>query len=210
MICLKTAEYLHEFSNVNTIGVLNTLLRGLEQARSRYPPDRIESNLDLVSCNIMDILRCKCVGRKRDIKRIYQALQQHERYEVVRVKVKLNESTRDILVNFRCRYSFLIGEMQLALGSKDSLNEKFCHYLYELQRSPIPVVFEIAGQMVSGDTRMGYLARTPLRFKPLNDSEELRSAVVFADGALRCSHRHQPSPMQFMKNSVPFCCSLCS
>lgn len=159
------------------------MLEGINEVRKKYLPERIESNLDLTTCNIMDLLRCKCVGRKRDLKRIYQMLQQHPRYEIVRVKVKLNESTRDILINFRCKESFLIAEMQLALGSKDQLNEQFCHYLYELQRSTVPVVYEIAAQMVSGDYRMAYFStHRQIRFNPPAN----RTVVRYIDGKVRC------------------------
>lgn len=90
----------------------------------------------------MDLLRCKCIGSKRDIKRVYNTLKDSDFIEVIRVKNKLNESTRDILINFRIKNSFLIGEMQLALGdSKDEVNDHFCHFLYEIQRSMLPCLF---------------------------------------------------------------------
>lgn len=76
---------------------------------------------------------------------------------MIRVKNKLNESTRDILLNFKRRDSFLVCEMQLSLGhQQDEINDHFCHYLYELQRSIFPVLFEISTQVVSFDPRMEY------------------------------------------------------
>jgi hypothetical protein len=107
------------------------LLENLNLIRKEYSQDLLESGIDLITFNILDILRCRCVGSKKDIKRIYQSLIGNPDYEVIRVKNKLNESTRDILINFKPRNSFLVCEMQLALGdSKDEINDHFCHYLY--------------------------------------------------------------------------------
>lgn len=75
------------------------------------------------------------------------------------MKNKLNEATRDILINFRSKDSFLIWEMQLALGDrKDEINDHFSHYLYELHRSFFPVMFEVGSLIVASDSRAGYLA----------------------------------------------------
>lgn len=145
-------------ANANILLALNSLLKGLNSIRKCYSESDILSNLDLVTCNILDIVRCKCVGSKRDIRRVYEDLLKQKEYEIIRVKIKLNESTRDVIINFKCKGSFLIGEMQLALGSKDNLNEQFCHYLYELQRSIFPVLYEVSGQIVSHDYRVSYFA----------------------------------------------------
>jgi hypothetical protein len=65
----------------------------------------------------MDLLRCKCIGSKYDILRIYEQLQARSDYfEIIRVKNKLNEGTRDILINLKLKNSFLVVEVQLALG----------------------------------------------------------------------------------------------
>lgn len=87
-------------------------------------------------------MRCKCVGSRQQVLRIYKQLGERKEFEIIRVKNKLNESTRDILINFKHRDSFLICEMQLALGdSKDDVNDHFSHYLYEMRRSAFPVPF---------------------------------------------------------------------
>ena len=136
----------------------------------------------------------------------------HSEYEIIRVKIKLNESTRDILINYRCRGSFLIGEMQLALGSKDVLNESFCHYLYELQRSLFPVLYEVSSQIVSHDTRITYFnneAHAP-KFKPRDSREDINNQITYRQQGMHCGWKHEQSLMTYHVNSVPFCCSLCS
>ena len=85
----------------------------------------------------MDLLRCKCVGSKAEIHRIYNdILGQTDYFEVIRVKNKLNENTRDILINLKLKNSFLVCEVQLSLGKDmEEVNNHFNHYLYELCRS---------------------------------------------------------------------------
>lgn len=122
--------------------ILNGYLHHLNCIRKCYSNDDIENSIDLVTFNVLDILRCRCVGSKSDIRRIYDSLVGCGEFDVVRVKNKLNESTRDIIINFKSRHSFLVWEMQLALGDrKDEINDHFSHYLYELHRSFFPVMF---------------------------------------------------------------------
>lgn len=73
-----------------------------------YNRDVLEKSIDLITFNVLDILRCRCVGSKQDVKRIYQTLVSSQEFEIIRVKNKLNESTRDILINFKPRNSFLV------------------------------------------------------------------------------------------------------
>lgn len=57
----------------------------------------------------MDLLRCKCTGTKQEIYRIYnEILEKKDYFEVIRVKNKLNEPTRDILINLKLKNSFLL------------------------------------------------------------------------------------------------------
>lgn len=114
---------MEECSQTFLTDFLNSVMEHLNSIRKTYNQELLESGVDLITFNILDILRCRCIGSKKDIKRIYDSLLANPHYEVIRIKNKLNESTRDILINFRCRGSFLIGEMQLALGSKDIINE---------------------------------------------------------------------------------------
>jgi hypothetical protein len=76
-------------------------------------------------------MRCKCVGSKREIFRIYNDLKKNPNYELIRVKNKLNDITRDILINFKSKDTFLVCEMQLALGGrKQQANDHFGHHIY--------------------------------------------------------------------------------
>jgi hypothetical protein len=54
--------------------ILNNTLTHLNSIRKSYKEDLLEANIDLVSFNVLDILRCKCIGYKKDIKRIYNSL----------------------------------------------------------------------------------------------------------------------------------------
>lgn len=177
---LKAAECLSECSNTYTLLFLNTTLQYLNLIRKQYQPDEPESNIDLITFNVLDVLRCKCIGSKHDIKRIYNQLVASKDFEVIRVKNKLNESTRDILINFKPKQSFLVCEMQLSLGSSsDETNDHFCHYLYELQRSLFPVLFEVGNQLVSYDPRMAYFtggANTVL-FRKSSTADELKKSL---------------------------------
>jgi hypothetical protein len=66
---------------------------------------------------IMDLLRCRYIGSRHQIMRIFNSLKEHSDYfEIIRVKNKLNESTKDLLINLKIKDSFLICEMQLGLG----------------------------------------------------------------------------------------------
>lgn len=180
-------------SNVHILLTLNSLLESLNSVRKCFGDSDIMANLDLISCNILDLVRCKCVGTKKDIKKIYEDLVRSPNYEIIRVKIKLNESTRDILINFKCKDSFLIGEMQLALGSKDALNEKFCHQLYELQRSVFPVLYEVSTQIVSHDYRSNFAAKhlQALQFKPASNRDIIDRHITFEQTGLRCSFGHE-------------------
>jgi hypothetical protein len=61
------------------------------------------SSVNLVTLKIFDLLRCKCHSNEDEIIYIVQALKQFERddpkFEIVRVKDRLNQGTRDIMIN---------------------------------------------------------------------------------------------------------------
>lgn len=93
------------------------MLSKLIKIRSLYNDQKLEANIHLVTFGVMDLLRCKCIGSKSDINRIYQRIIERKDYfEVIRIKNKLNEATRDILINLKLKNSFLICEVQLSLG----------------------------------------------------------------------------------------------
>lgn len=143
------------------------------------------------------------------MKRIYEALIASPEFEVIRVKNKLNEGTRDILINFKPRNSFLVCEMQLSLGGgQDLINDHFCHYLYELQRSVFPVIFEVASQVVNFDPRTSYFANGSHPIKFLKQASQKKS-VYNTDGKVYCSESHSPTEMIFQTNELPYTCSNC-
>lgn len=96
--------------------ILNIILKQLVKIGSFYKADEVESNIQLVTFGVMDLLRCKCIGSKDQIFSIYDEIKKSEHFEIIRVKNKLNESTRDILINLKLKESFLICEVQLSLG----------------------------------------------------------------------------------------------
>lgn len=84
-------------------------MSNLIKLRDQYDEMAQESTINLITFNITDLLRCKCVGTKQEIYRIYnQILDRKDYFEVIRVKNKLNEPTRDILINLKLKDSFLI------------------------------------------------------------------------------------------------------
>lgn len=206
MVNAKVAQYLNTYNEGFLLILLRRHLRFLNFFRSKYQPDDHESNIDFITFGVLDLLRCKCIGSKREIKRVYDSLRSSDFVEIIRVKNKLNESTRDILINFRIKDSFLVGEMQLALGdSKDEVNDHFCHFLYEIQRSILPCLFEVANQVVTCEPYLKYFdARHPVRFRPSTVFQELHKSIVFRNGKMRCSIFHQETEMIFLRSNVPF------
>jgi hypothetical protein len=64
----------------------------------------------------------------------------------VRIKNRLNQSTNDILLNIRFN-GLILCEVQLAVKTEASefikCSNIFCHYLYELERSPFGSIAEL-------------------------------------------------------------------
>lgn len=194
IIICKASQCLSELFEASTLAKLSTYLKGLNAIRKKYSEDLLESNLDLITFGVLDLVRCKCIGSKKQIKLIYERLMSSDYLEVIRVKNKLNETTRDILINFKIRDSFMIGEMQLALGdSKDDVNDHFCHFLYELQRGGYPVLMEAANMIVNNDSRVGYFnKKRKVEFEPNPVfGDNLKKSLVFKEGTLHCSLGHK-------------------
>lgn len=115
-IC-KISQHLSEASHAEVLKLLNALIYALAGVRERFDPEVLESNIDLLSFQVLDLLRCRYVGSRQEILRIFETVQSRTDYfEVIRVKNKLSQSTRDLLINFKIKDSFLICEMQLSLG----------------------------------------------------------------------------------------------
>lgn len=71
---LKLSDYLNESLKAHVLNFLNLMLGKLVKVRSRYEDQKLESNLNLVTFGVMDILRCRCVGSKSEIYRIYKEI----------------------------------------------------------------------------------------------------------------------------------------
>ena len=106
--------------------------------------------------NIYDLLRCKI--KKPSANEVIELLRRMEattqtqsgqRFEVLRVKNRLQTNNRDLLINFRYG-DILVGEAQLGIDSSVSklakLNYEFCHYIYELERSLFGPTLELMMQ----------------------------------------------------------------
>jgi lipoprotein NlpI len=64
----------------------------------------------------------------------------------------------------------------LSLGeSKEEVNDHFCHYLYELERSSFSAAFESASQICNLDPRMAYIKKEK-RIK-LKGSEVIKKLI---------------------------------
>lgn len=70
--------------------------------------------VDFTNLNVFDLLRCKASGSKEDVMEVYERLKSRKDIQLVRVKNRLNDSTRDMLINFKIDGTMLICEMQLA------------------------------------------------------------------------------------------------
>jgi hypothetical protein len=142
---------------------------------------------------VLDLLRCRCVTTKRELFRIYkEVIQKTDYFEVVRVKNKLHESTRDILINLKIKNSFMMCEMQLAIGDdRDEINDHFCHNMYELHRSAFPILFETANLLVNLDYRMNYFtAKHPVQFYVSAEMLKAKEKITCIDNSLYCSMSH--------------------
>ena len=101
--------------------------------------------------------------------------------------------------------------MQLSLGrSHEEINNFFCHYLYELQRSSFGVIFECATQISHLDPKMSYVKKQQnMRFKvdtPIH--ERIKTRIEVSD-AVYCSCQHKRRRMDLMSNDRPYCCLGC-
>jgi hypothetical protein len=76
--------------------------------------------------------------------------------KILRVKNKLHEGNKDILINLLYKDSMIV-EMQLAIKTqKTKFSEcanKFNHYLYEMKRAKFGPLMEMCSIWCSQDTR---------------------------------------------------------
>lgn len=86
----KIAEFFSDAAATYTQKMLNDLISNLNSVSEMYGGGTLESGLDLVNFGVMDILRCRCVGSKQQIFRVYNEICEMKEYlEVIRVKNKL-------------------------------------------------------------------------------------------------------------------------
>lgn len=93
---------------------------------------------NLISFKLGDLLRCKCASKEAEIIALYNYLKYYcskhkDKLEIVRVKNRLNEGTKDILINFRFHQKLLV-EMQLSIDEETSnfikCSDKANHFIY--------------------------------------------------------------------------------
>lgn len=211
---IKISQYLRECAETYCRKILNNLLQSLNSVRSKYKDGTLESNIDLVTFGVMDLLRCRCVTSKKELFRIYnEVLNRTDYFEIIRVKNKLNESTRDIMINLKIKNSFMICEMQLALGDcKDEINDHFCHNLYELHRSAFPILFETANQLVNLDYRMSFFKgpKHPIVFYMSAEMSRAKEGIEVEADRIHCKMCHAREELTYQVNNIPYCCSHCS
>lgn len=88
----------------------------------------------------------------------------------------------------------MICEVQLSLGSvQEEVNDHFCHYLYELERSKFGALFECALLIANLDPRISYMKKhKSLGFKkntPMNT--RMFNKIRIGNDGLFCSFGHK-------------------
>lgn len=96
--------------------------------------------------------------------------------------------------------------------AEEEVNDHFCHFLYELERTNFGVVFECASQICNLDPRMNYLySHKDIKFK----ASTQRKAVILQNihqnpNEFTCQFNHDETVMYSENTCQPFCCSLCT
>ena len=79
----------------------------------------------------------------------------------MRIKNKLRQGTKDVLINFRYKKSIIV-EMQLAIEEEKSTfiqcSEKANHFIYELERARFGPLSEICNIWCGSDERYKYFS----------------------------------------------------
>ena len=97
----------------------------------------------LVTFRLGDLMRCKCSSKESEIGALYQEIMRvsdtnPDLWKVLRIKNRLSEGTKDILINLTYRKEAIV-EIQLQVDEAKSKfiihSSGFKHYLYELSRS---------------------------------------------------------------------------
>lgn len=156
-------------------------------------------NINLITFKISDLFRCKIKSREAEIIRIFREIKlisdKGEPFKIVRIKDRLNQGTRDIMVNVLFRGIFLC-EIQLAIEeyveTKQKSYDSFSHFLYEMHRSRLGPIMESACTWAQFDQRVKV-------FREINDNSK----------PLKSSYEHGCERQFFVPNQYPFVCTLC-
>ena len=131
--------------------------------------------IDLVRCEISDLLRCQFLGKKAQLIEIFEKMKKLEkegRIKITRIKNRFATPLNDCIINYMFvgkRNSFLICEIQLilqdsseSLANKEKVREEFNHILYEVERSIFRPTAEISLLLAYNDNMMGYESKIAL------------------------------------------------
>ena len=99
----------------------------------------LDKQVGNIKVEVYDWIRCKCSFKNiLDLERAYRRLEQVYGASIFRVKNRINQSTRDLLINLKFKTEY--AEVQLALKYNDHSYE-FQHKLYELTREKLGVAY---------------------------------------------------------------------
>ena len=144
---IKYARYISKFVEFLAIENLIYLISELVQLREKMNKKNRKA-VDLVACDVNDLLRCQFMGTKNAIMDVFQKLKGLEKtgkIKILRIKNRFATPLNDTLINFKFigeNESFLVCEIQLILKKSGSSQnpkfetfEKVNHVLYEIERS---------------------------------------------------------------------------
>ena len=182
--------------------MIHTLLLMPEEVKKAHSLDEeyVENmDIDLVTFKISDLFRCKIKSRESEIVRIFNQIKQisekGDPFKIVRIKNRLAQGTKDIMVNILFMGEFLC-EIQLAIedyqDAKQKVYDSFSHYLYELHRSRLGPIMESACTWAQFDQRVKV-------FRNMNMDKSAANKVV----------PHNCGSTYIHENKYPFVCSIC-
>lgn len=147
-----------------TLAYLNRLIHGLLTVAIKFTKlpsvGRFEwpSNINLITFQINDLVRCRCASGEREIIKIYNEvlkLCESEKFRMIKVSNRLKRGTHDVVMTVK--YREVICEIQLSVTKKShkfaEQSNMFNHYLYELKRSVFGPLTELCNIWKSNDGR---------------------------------------------------------
>lgn len=143
---------------------LNRLIHGLLTVAIKFTKLPIvsqfewPSSLSLITCQINDLVRCRCASGEREIIKLYNELLrlcEADRMRMIKVSNRLRRGTHDVVLTVK--YREVLCEIQLSVTSKihkfAEYSNSFNHYLYELKRSVFGPLTELCNIWKSTDGR---------------------------------------------------------